>query len=231
MLTQRSIWITLLFSILGSCKSSSSNPNRVIGGFILATCKDQKISKEECEKQKQKCLEAREVQGVCWDEKHQICLPFELSDCHKPNRMMQNSNHEPFIGSGKEVRWPPKIGGRDSLPLARASFKNRVGPAGIDWSNPKDVGVKPSGQNPPKNKNRLGYKDTNDYMEKTNRDTNPDPDQCLDCPEDPKPALPKEVTELQNRVGNLEKRVGDLEKVNVTSSTSSSTTLENVHPR
>ena len=71
--------------------------------------------------------------------------------------------------------------------------------------------------------------------EKTNRDTNPDPDQCLDCPDDPKPALPKEVKELQNRVGNLEKRVGDLEKVNVTSSTSSSkpasTTLENVHPR
>ena len=162
------------------------------------------------------------------------------------------SKNKPFR-SGKELQWPPKIGGRDSLPLARASFKNRVGPAGIDWSNPKDVGVKPSGQKPPKIKNRLGIKVTNDYdglpkknrmqfsspqkvkAEKTNRDTNPDPDQCLDCPDDPKPALPKEVIELQNRVGNLEKRVGDLEKVNVTSSTSSSTssstTLENVHPR
>ena len=167
--------------------------------------------------------------------------------------MIQNDNHEPSIGSGKELRWPPKIGGRDSLPPARSSFKKRVGPAGIDWTNPKGVGVKPLGHKPNKNTNRLGFKDTNDYdgyldclpkknrmkfssphkgkAEKTNRDTNPDPDQCLDCPDDPKPALPQEVKELQNRVGNLEKRVGDLEKVNVTSSTSATTTLENVHPR
>ena len=156
MITQRSKWITLLFSLLGNCKISSSNLNRVSGGFILATCKDQKISKEEC-------LEAREVQDVCWDEKDQICLPLQLSDCHKPNRMIKNDHHEPSIGSGKELRWPPKIGGRDSLPPARSSFKSRVGPAGIDWTNPKDVGVKPSGHNPNKNTNRLGFKDTNDY--------------------------------------------------------------------
>ena len=142
MITQRSLWITLLFSLFGSCKISSSNLNRVSGGFILATCKDQKISKEECEKQKQECLEAREVQDVCWDEKDKICLPLQLSDCHKSNRVIQNDYHEPSIGSGKELRWPPKIGGRDSLPTARSSFKNRVGPAGRDWTNPKDVGVK-----------------------------------------------------------------------------------------
>ena len=103
MITQRSIWITLLFSLLGSCKTSSPNLNRDSG------------------------------------------------------------NNKPLIGSGKELRWPPKIGGRDSLPPARASFKNRIGPAGIDWSNPKDVGVKPTGQKPPKNRNRLGLKDPNDY--------------------------------------------------------------------
>ena len=59
--------------------------------------------------------------------------------------MIQNDNHEPSIGSGKELRWPPKIGGRDSLPPARSSFKKRVGPAGIDWTNPKGVVVKPLG--------------------------------------------------------------------------------------
>ena len=254
MITRKSIWITLLFSLLGSCKTSSSNLNRV-----LATCKNQGISKEECEKQKQDCIKAAIVKAVCWDEAMEICLPncdsielgssWEIMDS---NRMIGGHN-KPLVGSGKELRWPPKIGGRDSLAPARASFNNRVGPAGIDWSNPKDVGVKPSGHKPPKKINRLGLKVTNDYdgcldclpkknrmkfstphkekAEKTNRDTNPDPDQCLDCPDDPKPALPKEVKELQNRVGNLEKRVGDLEKVNVTSSTSATTTLENVHPR
>ena len=176
--------------------------------------------------------------------------------------VMANSNYDVSYSNEEDSQrslgnhyyeWPPKIraGTRDTLSAARTNFKNRVDPASQS----------PSGQKRKKNSNRLGQagKDSNDYdgcldclpkknrmkfssphkekAEKTNRDTNPDPDQCLDCPDDPKPALPKEVTELQNRVGNLEKRVGDLEKVNVTSSTSTSsstpasTTLENVHPR
>ena len=228
MITQRSLWITLLFSLFGSCKISSSNLNRVSG----ATYKDQKISKEEC-------LEAREVQDVCWDEKDQICLPLQLSDCHKPNRMIKNDHHEPSIGSGKELRWPPKIGGRDSLPPARSSFKNRVGPAGIDWSNPKDV--KPSGHKPNKNTNRLGFKDTNDYdgcldclpkknrrkfssphkekAVKTNRDTlGPDLGRRVGY-------LEKLTFENQDRIGKLEGIVSNLQKDNIATETTTHTTV------
>ena len=159
----RSIRIILLFSILGSCKRSSTF-NRAIG------CTDKTL---------------------CWNQKEHLCLPCEQSSTDSSNdgsddnsnsnsNLSSNSSEEgpnrmifdqPFIGSGKEQRWPRKIGGRHSLPPARTSFKNRIGPAGRDWTNDKDVGRNPLRQNRKKDAKRLGLalKDRNDY------------DGCLDC--------------------------------------------------
>ena len=203
MIIVRSIWITLLFSILGSCKRSSSNLNRVIGSHFLETCKDQEISIEECERQKQACLQQEKfhggVLGVCWDEKKEICLPdcqinsksqdklVDFRDIINSNRMIQNDHDEPSINSGKELKWPPKIEG------LRAAFNNRIGPAGIDWSNPKDVGVKPSGQKPPKNTNRL----VSAKEETTSKPLN----------------LEQRVNNLEERAFNMEKKIIHLENI------------------
>ena len=102
-----SIRIILLFLILGSCKNTSTH-NRAIG------CTDKTL---------------------CWNQKEHLCLPCEQSSDDSSNdgsdddsNSNSNSSDEGLnriIGSRS---WPPKIGGRDSLPPARTSLKNRLRP-------------------------------------------------------------------------------------------------------
>ena len=142
---------------------------------------------------------------------------------------------ESFKSEGN-ISWIYREARDNYINKLRASFKNKVGPEGIN-RNGKDVVLNPFRWNRKKNANRLGsgFEDTN---------PDPSPDQCLDCPDEPRPAPPKEIKELENRVGNLEKRVQNLEATppvtssassstssSMSSSTSSTTTLQNVHPR
>ena len=135
MITRRK-WIILLFPILGSCKkSSTSNINRAIG------CTDKTL---------------------CWNDHHHLCLPCEQNNQDGNNPTTKSSPKEPKIGSGKKPNWPPKIGGRDSLPPARKSLKNRVFPYPTerDWTHDKNVAHK---------RNKIVSQEDKDY------------DGCLDC--------------------------------------------------
>ena len=87
---------------------------------------------------------------MCWNWHHHLCLPClndhkdNHQDDHQDNKHDKqhfNDQYQPIIGSGKKSNWPPKIGGRDSLPSARRSLKNRVFPypTNKDWTEDKTV--------------------------------------------------------------------------------------------
>ena len=105
----------ILFPILGSCKKHSiSNTNRAIG------CTDKTL---------------------CFDFDQHLCLPCDQNNQDGNNPTTKSSPKEPKISSGKKSNWPPKIGGQDSLPSARRSFKNRVfpHPTNKDWTEDKTL--------------------------------------------------------------------------------------------
>ena len=132
----RSKWIIILFPFLGICKKpSTSNTNRAIG------CTDRTL---------------------CFDFDQHLCLPCDQNNQDGNNPTTKSSPKEPKIGSGKKPNWPPKIGGRDSLPPARRSLKNRVFPYPTekDWTEDKNVAH---------NRNKIVSQEDKDY------------DGCLDC--------------------------------------------------
>ena len=117
----RGKWIILLLPILGRCKKPPTL-NRAVG-----------------------CTNTT----LCWNHHHHLCLPcdYDHQDAdadHKDDKTALP--HEPKIGSDKDVNWPPKIGGRHSLPPARNSLKNRIKdlvflptPTKEDWKEDKKV--------------------------------------------------------------------------------------------
>ena len=120
----RGKWIILLLPILGSCKKPPTL-NRAVG-----------------------CTNTT----LCWNHHHHLCLPcdYDHQDVQDDGQDDQDdktsSPHEPKIGSGKDINWPPKIGGIHSLPPARSSLKNRVKnlvflptPTMDDWKEDKKV--------------------------------------------------------------------------------------------
>ena len=135
MITRRK-WIIILFPFLGICKKpSTSNTNRAIG------CTDKTL---------------------CFDFDQHLCLPCDQNNQDGNNPTTKSSPKEPKISSGKKSNWPPKIGGRDSLPPARRSLKNRVFPYPTekDWTEDKNVAH---------NRKKIVSQEDKDY------------DGCLDC--------------------------------------------------